>query len=199
VRPRHQPRRTRWTALAGLTAAAAALLATVAFAAPSKTAVIPDKAKDVSGVLDLQKASLKLADDGRLRVVVTFVGKVDPRTMIARSGPPGSVCLKVWTDEDADPKAERPDRLVCVTPRSKDELRASVFEQTGPGLPKLSGSASVRVNKSARSLVLRVSQSALGRPAAIRFAIESTRPGCERVSCVDEAPDGGAVRRFRLR
>ena len=199
MRPRHPPRRARWIPLAGVSATAAALLAAAAFAAPTKTVVIADKTKDVSGVLDLQKGSLKLADDGRLRVVVTFVGKIDPRTMLARNGPPGSVCLKVWTDEDADPAAARPDRLVCVTPRSRDELRASVFEQTGPGLPKLSGSASVRVNKSARSLVLRVSQSALGRPAMIRFAIESTRPGCERVSCVDEAPDGGAVRRFRLR
>jgi hypothetical protein len=185
--------------LAGLTSIAAALLAAGAFAAPTKTVVIADQAEDVSGVLDLQKASLRLADDGRLRVVVTLVGKIEPRTMLARTGPPGSICLKVWTDEDADPAATRPDHLVCVTPRTKDELRASVFEQAGPGLPKLTGSASVRVNKSARSLVLRVSQSALGRPTMIRFAIESTRPGCERVSCVDQVPDGGAVRRFRLR
>ena len=55
------------------------------------------------------------------------------------------------------------------------------------------------VTKSGRSIVVRISQSSLGRPELIRFAVESTRPGCERVSCVDEAPDKGAVRRFRVR
>ena len=55
------------------------------------------------------------------------------------------------------------------------------------------------VNDSKRSFILRVSQSSLGRPELIRFAVESTRPGCARVSCIDQAPDDGAVRRFRLR
>ena len=112
---------------------------------------------------------------------------------------PGSVCLKVWTAADADPTAQRPDRLVCVTARTDDELRASVFEQREPGLPRRLGSASVRVNESGRSLVLRIAQSSLGRPELIRFAVDATRPGCVRVSCIDAAPDDGAVRRFRLR
>ena len=185
--------------VAALTAAATALIVAVAFGAAGKTVTIADDEGDVSGVLDVQKASLKLAGDGRLRVAVTFARKIDPRAMLARSGPPGSVCLKVWTEEDADPEATRPDRLVCVTPRTRDELRASVYQQTAPGLPKHIGSASVRVSRSARSLVLRVSQTALGRPALIRFGVESTRPGCARVTCVDQAPDGGAVRRYRLR
>jgi hypothetical protein len=57
----------------------------------------------------------------------------------------------------------------------------------------------VTANASGRSFIVRVSQSALGRPALIRFAFESTRPGCDRVSCIDTVPDGGATRRFRLR
>jgi len=170
-----------------------------AFAASSKTIVVGDSADDVTGALDLQRASLSLAADGRLRAVVTLVGKVDPQAMLARTGPPGSVCLKVWTAPDADPLATRADRLVCVTARGDDELRASVYEQREPGLPQRLGSASVRVNDSERSFVLRVAQSALGRPELIRFAVESTRPGCARVSCVDATPDKGAVRRFRLR
>jgi hypothetical protein len=186
-------------AIAGLTAAAAALAVTAAWAAPSKTVAIPDAREDVTGALDLQRVALSLASDGRLRAVITLVGKVDPSEMLARSGPPGSVCVKVWTPEDADPAAMPADRLVCVTARTKDELRATVFSQTEPGLPVRVGSASVRVNKSARSLVLRISQSSLGRPELIRFAVESTRPGCERVSCVDQAPDKGAVRRFRIK
>ncbi len=74
-----------------------------------------------------------------------------------------------------------------------------MLEQTEPGLPRRIGPASVRVTKSARSLVVRISQSSLGRPQLIRFALESTRPGCGRVSCIDAVPDKGAVRRFRIR
>jgi hypothetical protein len=186
-------------AIAGLTTAAVALVVTVASAAPSKTVAISDPRDDVTGSLDLQRASLNLASDGRLRAVITLVGKVEPRAMLAGSGPPGSVCVKVWTAVDADPAATPADRLVCVTARTRDELRASVFSQTDPGLPVRVGSAAVRVNKSARSLVLRISQSSLGRPDLLRFAVESTRPGCVRVSCIDQAPDKGAVRRFRVR
>lgn len=176
-----------------------ALVAAGAFAATSKTVAITDARGDVTGVLDLQRASLNLASDGRLRAVITLAGKVEPKTMLAGSGPPGSICMRIWTDADADPQAVMPDRLVCVTARTEDELRATVLSQSAPGLATRVGSASVRVNKSQRSLLVRISQSSLGRPALIRFAAESTRPGCVRVSCIDQAPDGGAVRRFRVR
>jgi hypothetical protein len=191
--------RGRRLPVAVLSPAVALLAVAGAFAAPSKTVVIADPADDVSGALDLQRASLNLAADGRLRAVITLTGKVSPKAMLAGSGPPGSVCVKFWTAADADPTAIGPDRLVCVTARTGDELRASVYEQPGPGLPRRLGSASVRVNDSERSLVLRISQSSLGRPALVRFAVESTRPGCERFTCIDAAPDEGAVRRFRLR
>ena len=182
-----------------MTAAIAALGAAAALAATSGTIHISDAKDDVAGALDLQRATLKRAADGRLRAVVTFTDKVSPRMMLASSGPPGSVCLKIWTDDDADPQATVPDRLVCVTARSKDELRASVLEQRSAGLPTHVASASVGRNKSGRSLVVRFAQSSLGRPELIRFAIEATRRGCPRVSCVDQVPDAGAVRRFRLR
>ncbi|MDX6678609.1 MAG: hypothetical protein QOE31_2661 [Solirubrobacteraceae bacterium] len=191
--------RGRRLSVAVLSTAAALLTGAGAFAAASKTVVIPDAAGDVSGKLDLQRASLSLASDGRLRSVITLTGKVDPKAMLAGSGPPGSVCLKIWTVVDADPAAQRPDRLVCITARTDDELRASVLDQHDPGLPRRVGSASVRVNKSERSFVLRISQSSLGRPELIRFAVESMRSGCVRVSCIDQAPDKGAVRRFRIR
>ena len=189
------PRR-RVLALATATSAvaAAALTVTVAFAAPSKTVELPDPKGDVTGALDLQRASLNLGSDGRLRAVITLVGKASPSAMLAETGPPGSVCVKIWTDEDA--AATRADRLVCVTARSEDELRASVLSQTGPGLPERVGSASVRVTKSGAASSCGCRN---GRPALIRFAVESTRPGCTRVSCIDHAPDKGAVRRFRTR
>lgn len=196
--------RAAWGSRARLVAAAtlaagATLTVAVAFGAASKIVEIPDAKGDVTGVLDLQRASLNLAPDGRLRAVVTLARKVDPREMLAGTGPPGSICLKIWAAEDADPTATRADRLVCVTARSSEEVRASVFTQPGPGLPVRVASAPVSLTKSGRSLVVRISQTSLGRPELIRFAVESTRPGCERVSCIDEAPDKGVVRRFRVR
>ena len=191
-------RRARRLGVAAL-AAGMAMTASVALAAASKTVEIPDPKGDVTGALDLQRASLNLASDGRLRAVITLAAKADPSKMLAESGPPGSVCVKFWTAEDADPTGTRADRLVCVTARTKDALRATVFSQAAPGLPVRVGPAEVGVNKSGRSLMVRFSQSSLGRPELVRFAIEATRPGCERVSCVDQAPDKGAVRRFRVR
>jgi hypothetical protein len=190
--------RGRVLAAATLTSAAA-LTVTVAFAAPSKTVAIADPKDDVTGALDLQRASLSLGSDGRLRAAITVGGKASPSAMLSETGPPGSVCVKIWTNEDADPAASRPDRLACVTAQSKDKLRASVLSQTAPGLPERVGEAEVKATKSGRSLVVRIAQSSLGRPELIRFAFETTRPGCTRVSCIDQAPDKGAVRRFRIR
>jgi hypothetical protein len=198
VEARHHLRR-RLRPIVATAILVAPLGAAGAFAAASMTVLVPDAAKDVSGALDLQRASLKLASDGRLRFVVTLAARVDAKAMLGGSGPPGSVCVKVWTDPDADPAATRADHLVCVTASNKDDLRASVYAQTAPGLPRLLGPAAVALNASRRSIVLRVSQSSLGRPQLISFAVESTRPGCARVSCIDQAPDDGAVRRFRLR
>jgi hypothetical protein len=57
----------------------------------------------------------------------------------------------------------------------------------------------VKGTATGRSIVLRFTQSSIGRPQRIRFAVESTRPGCERVTCIDRVPEGSATRTFRLR
>lgn len=195
---RHRARRRPLT-VAGIVAAASALVASAAFAAASRTVVVADPDDDVSGPLDLTRVSLQRSADGRLRAAVTFAEKLTPKTLLASSGPPGSACLRIWTSADADPRAMAPDRLVCVTARSKDELRAGVYEQSGAALPKRLAGASVKRTASGRSIVIRFTQSSLGRPQRIRFAAESARAGCERPSCIDSAPDKGAVRSFRLR
>jgi hypothetical protein len=198
MRPPGQQRR-RLLRIGALTAVTVALVAAGAAAAPSKPFVVSDAHSDVSGPLDIQRAGLQIASDGRLRAVVTFAAKVTPKDMLAKTGPPGSVCLRIWTAPDADPAATRADHLVCVTADKDAKLRAGVFEQPDSGLPHRAAEASVTPNASGRSFVVRVSQSALGRPKLIRIAFESTSPGCDRVSCIDNAPDAGAVRRFRLR
>ncbi|HVF78135.1 MAG TPA: hypothetical protein VNA28_07540 [Solirubrobacteraceae bacterium] len=197
--PERLSTRTRLLTVAGLGGAVCAVIASVAFAAASPTVVISDPDADVAGPLDLTRASLQRASDGRLRAVVTFREKVTPKTLLASSGPPGSACVRIWTPVDSDPTAMAPDRLVCITARSADELRGGVFDTTDAGLPKRIADASVKRNSSGRSVVIRFTQSSLGRPERARFAVESTRPGCERVSCIDTAPDAGATRTFRLR
>lgn len=189
----------RVLALAGLTAVALGLAATAVVAEPSDPVMVADASHDVEGPLDIQRATVSRGSDGRLRAAIVLAARVTPDDLRAPTGPPGSVCLRVWTAVDADPRVTRADRLVCVTARSEDELRASVLEQRRPGLPRRSGRASVTLSRSGRSLTVRVSQSALGRPARIRFAVESTRPGCATTACLDTAPEAPATRVFRLR
>lgn len=185
--------------MGGCTAAMAALAVSAAPAATSKTIVITDPSGDVGGPLDLRRASLQRASDGRLRAALSFTEKLTPKALLASSGPPGSACIRIWTARDADPAATRPDRLVCVTARSEDELRGGVYAVTGTGLPERVAGASVRLTASRKSIVLRFAQSSIRRPQRLRFAVESTRPGCARAACIDTAPGRGAARTFRLR
>lgn len=194
------PSKPRWRLLVAgvLTAATVPLAVAAALAAPSKTLRIVDATQETTSPLDILSAQIGRAKDGRLRAIVTLAASITPKTLLAAGGTPGSACLRIWSAPDADPTAIRPDRLVCVTARSEDELRGGVY-QPGPGLPKRIADASARVNKSGRSLIIRVSQSALGRPKRILVAVETTGPGCERISCIDTAPNDGSTRRFRLR
>ncbi len=186
-------------AAGGCATAITALIASVALAATSKAIVLTDERDDVSGALDLTRVSLQRASDGRLRAALSFADKLTPKALLASSGPPGSACIRIWTAVDADPAFTRPDRLACVTARSDDEFRGGVFEVTGAELPKRVATASVKLTASATSIVLRFTQSSIGRPQRFRFAIESTRPGCERAACIDTVPTGGTARTFRLR
>lgn len=197
--PQRPRERLGWCAIGGIAAAACAFVVSAAFAAASKPVILSDPNNDVSGPLDLRRVSLGRASDGRLRAAVTFAQKLTPKTLLASSGPPGSACLRIWTDADADPTATHPDRLVCATARSADELRGGVYEVRGAELPKRLADATAKRSASGRSIVLRFTQSSLGRPKRIRFAVETTRPGCARPTCVDIAPDNGAARVFRLR
>ncbi len=198
MRPRPLIRASRRALLAlaagGVTLA---LVTGAGSAAPTKRILVSDDAEDVSGALDIRRATLSRAADGRLRAAVTFGQTITPSDLLAGSGPPGSVCLRVWTSPGADPGAIAPDRLVCVTARSREELRASVLAQGEGGSLQRTGSASVAARS--RSIIVRFAQSALGRPERFRLTVEATRPGCARVSCVDTAPQAPSTRTFRLR
>lgn len=179
--------------------------AAVVWAQASERVRQRDTRGDVGAPPDIQSASVERAPDGQLRAAITFTQVLRPADLLARSGPPGSVCLRIWSepaDESepaVDPAAQRPDRLVCVTARSEEDLRASIYEQPDAGLPRRTGSATVRRNRSGRSLLLRVAQSRIGRPERIRFTVEASRAGCASPECIDTLPAAPRTLRFRLR
>jgi hypothetical protein len=182
-------------------ATAAVTLAVVAgtgSAAPTTRVTISDPSGDTSGPLDITKAVVTRSSDGRLRAAISFDNPVRPSDLLATSGPPGSVCLRIWTASDSDPTSTPPDHFVCVTALSTDELRASVLTQPPTGGP-LTRTGSASVARSGSTIVMRVSQSALGRPARLQLTVDATRAGCVRTSCVDTAPQAPATRVFRLR
>jgi hypothetical protein len=186
-------------AAAGLSALAGIVVVPSALGAASKAVVISDPSGDVAGPLDLTRVSLQRAADGRLRATMSFAAAVRSASLIARTGPPGSACLRIWTDSELDPTATRPDHLVCVTARSAKAFRGGVYDSSGPAPVKRLADASVTLATSGRSIVIRFTQSSIGRPKSLRFAAESTRPGCVAVSCIDVAPDGGAPQLLKLR
>src|SRR4051812_16051050 len=135
-------RRRRGPAVLGALALTGAVAAT-APAAPSSTITVRDAKGDARTNLDLQRASLKLTK-GRLEASLTFAAAVTARDLLgAADAQPGSACLRVWTAEDADPANQAPERLVCVTARDKDHLRASVLRTRANATPERFGGARV--------------------------------------------------------
>lgn len=193
--------RTRAARLAVVAAGGLALTAPLAAPAATDT-VKPVAARDAAGDaadggLDLTRVQLGLASDGRLRAAVTLAEAIEPKALLARSGPPGSICLRLWTL--TKPVGIPPDFLVCVTADKAGKLRATISAEQVDAQPRRIGPAQV-TKASSRTLVLKFGRSAVGDPAsAIRFAAEATKPGCERTSCVDTAPDAPATLTLKLK
>jgi hypothetical protein len=181
-------------------ATAAALVATGAVGAFAATAPKPVKSADpkgdVTSTLDLTRVSLTRGSDGRLRASVTLAAEWDGKALLAETGPPGSVCLKTWTT--TAPPDTTPGYLVCVTADAKGVLRGSVLKERANKLPERVAAADVS-RPSGRTVTLRFSQSALGSPAKLFVAAESTPPSCTRVSCIDTAPDAPKALAFTLK
>jgi hypothetical protein len=188
-------RRTVLTPLA-LLGALAALAATAGAAAAPKPVTSSDAKGDVRSPLDLTRVSVVRSDDERLRASLTLAAEWDADQLVASSGPPGSLCLKLWTKSAAPDMP--PDLLACVTAGRDGELRGSVLEERANKLPERVAGADVS-RPSARTVTLRFSQTAIGRPAKLTFAAETTRAGCPRVSCIDTAPDAPKTLELVLR
>lgn len=183
---------------AGVAALGAAALAVPApAAAPPKPVVQKDAAGDVNGKLDLRQFVLARGSDGRIRASLTLGESWDAEDLLSDSGPPGSLCLKLWTASPANLDAS-PDYLVCVTAQSDGDLRGSILKERANQLPARIGAAIV-TRPSERTVTLRFSQTSIGKPATLEAQAETTRAGCPRASCIDRSPDGGASLVLKLR
>ncbi|MTD47079.1 hypothetical protein GKE82_23005 [Conexibacter sp. W3-3-2] len=169
-------------------------------AVSTKPVVLTDSRTDAAeGAIDLRRVQLGKAPDGRLRAAITASEAFTAEDLVAeKGGPPGSICLRLYT---VTTEIERsiPEHLACVTADAAGEkLRGSVLKERANDLPTRTGTVSVS-RSSDTTIVLRFSQSSIGKPASVRFSAEATRPGCVRTSCVDAAPTPPKVGTFTLR
>jgi hypothetical protein len=173
---------------------------TAAVTVPAHVTTTPRTVADVKGDvrngLDIRRFTFARASDGRLRATITLASAWDGRDLLSATGVPGSICVKAWTT--AAPPDTTPDYLICTTAMADAALRGSVLQQRANKLPARVAGADVS-RPSQRTVTLRFSQSAIGRPAVLYVAAEGTRPACTRGSCIDLAPEAPTTLVLRLR
>jgi hypothetical protein len=198
--PRMAPSRASCRARRSVLAGGIAVLALVASATAADTpkpVVVKDAKDAVAGAPDLTRAQIGLASDHRVRIALTLAAPWQPKDLVAGEGPPGSLCVRLWTV--TKPGTTPPDYLVCATARADGEtMRGTVFQRKG-GEPLSRAGVAIVGRTSDRTMTLRFSQTVVGRPKTIDFIAEATKPGCARVSCVDTAPEAPKTATFRLR
>jgi hypothetical protein len=168
------------------TLAAAALLAG---AAEAVAATVSD-GDDTPVLLDLKTVALVSAKGKRVEATLTTYEAWTPALLAAAGGgPPGSLCVIVWTKRPVTGVA---DYLVCAAPVGDgSKLSGSVLrEGTKGGLPRKVASAVV-TRPNSRSARLSFTLASIGSPASLRFAGEGTQfAGCPPATgCVDRAPN----------
>jgi hypothetical protein len=161
---------------------------------------VKDRQSDVRGPLDIVRVALERGVDGRLRGEVTMREEWGAGELRAASGRTGSICLVLHTVRD--PTSEPPDWLVCASPPATgEELVGRVLRDRANGLPRRVAAATI-TRPTTRTLYLRFGQSAIDRPAQVRFRAEAvSRPrSCPRpLGCRDTAPDAPETATLTLR
>src|SRR3954447_21601002 len=123
------PARTRRLAGAAAVGAGGLRAAAAAPAQTDATAVVRDPI-DTAGGLDLTRVQLGRAPDGRLRAALTLAAPWRTRDLPAEDGPPGSLCLRMWTGPEEP--GSFPDRLLCITADAGGRhMRASMLVERG--------------------------------------------------------------------
>ena len=137
----------------------------------------------------------------RLAHFVSFHRAISPRNFrnaVAEHGPPGSVCVNIWTSRI--PREASPNYDVCVTgDRSRRRFLASVSRLGPRGSVRRIGPAAVQLRRK-RRLFIRFDPDLIRRPAAYRWSVQviTFERGCTRRGCQDAAPGRGRTVRMRL-
>ena len=158
------------------------------------TNAIPD-GDDSPSQVDI--ASVRATHDrtgDRLTHIIRFHAAVAPsnfRNAVDEHGPPGSVCINIWTRRT--PWEASPNFDVCVSADRERNLAASVSRLGSRGGVRRLGSASAELTSN-RRLVVRFDPDRIRRPAAYRWSVEVTtfERGCTRRGCKDFAPKRGS-------
>jgi hypothetical protein len=179
----------------------ALLLTLAAIAAGSGLAVAQNDGDTVSDGNDSRSradiASARATHDrgnDRLAHIVRFHEGIGPRAFrnqVAEHGPPGTVCVNVWTGRT--PGEASPNYDVCVTSdRDNDDLVGSVSRLGPRGSVRRVGRAAAELT-SRRRLVVRFDPDLIRRPASYRWSVQATtfENGCTRRGCSDVAPRRG--------
>jgi hypothetical protein len=137
----------------------------------------------------------------RVAHIIRFHEPVSPRNFrnaVDEHGPPGSVCVNIWTTRT--PWEASPNFDVCVTgDRERRRLLASVSRIGAGGSVRRVGGASAQLT-SQRRLVVRFDPDLIRRPAAYRWSVHVTtfERGCTARGCQDIAPRRGRSVRQEL-
>ena len=130
----------------------------------------------------------------RMAHIVRFHAGISPanfRNNVNEHGPPGSLCVNIWTRRT--PWEASPNFDVCVSgDLAGHKLVASVSRLGSRGGVRRRGPASAQLT-SKRRLVVRFDPDLIRRPSAYRWSVEVTtfEQGCTRRGCQDVAPRRG--------
>ena len=174
--------------------------AAVAFAQDGTNAVSDGDDSRSSADISSVRAVHDRSND-RLAHIIRFHAGISPgdlKNAIDEHGPPGSVCINIWTGRT--PWEASPNFDVCVTADSAaNDLVASVSKLGPRGGVRKRGAASAELT-SRRRLVVRFDPDLIRRPAAYRWSVEVTTfaRGCTSRGCKDFAPRRGRSVRTEL-
>jgi hypothetical protein len=154
---------------------------------------------DTPVLLDLRSVAVTSAPAKRLDATfTTYEAWGVPLLSGAKSGPPGTLCMLIWTKHAITAAA---DYLVCAAPNAAaTKLVGSVMRESAKGaLPRKVATATV-TRPNTRSVRLRFSLASIGSPVTLRYAGEATQfAGCPpETGCIDRAPNRRAAGTFTL-
>lgn len=141
--------------------------------------------------------------EDRLVHVVRTYEPISPRNFrnaIDADGPPGTVCINIWTTRT--PWEQEPNFDVCVSGnRGRTALRASVSRHRPGGVIRRVGPAKAELTSSKR-LVIDFDPDMIRRPASYRWSgqVSTFEKGCKKhLGCQDFAPRSGRAVRTKLK